>query len=204
MPLLKASPGLRPIAVFEELRRRHGDLSFGSRRTLERRIRQWRALHGPDREVMFRQAHEPGCLGLSDFTAMGDIQITVAGVRLDHMLYHVRLCYGGFEHAHVILSGESFVALAEGLQNALWSAGGAPRQHRTDSLSAAFRNLDADTRTDLTRRFEGQVADLVAAGRLVRVLEDWCPPYNGFYLYYPSRRQLPAALRAFIDFCREQ
>jgi len=56
----------------------------------------------------------------------------------------------------------------------------------------------------LTYAFEGQVADLVAAGRLVRVLEDWCPPYNGFYLYYPSRRQLPAALRAFIDFCREQ
>ena len=56
----------------------------------------------------------------------------------------------------------------------------------------------------LAYAFEGQVADLVAAGRLVRVLEDWCPPYNGFYLYHPSRRQLPAALRAFIDFCREK
>jgi DNA-binding transcriptional LysR family regulator len=55
----------------------------------------------------------------------------------------------------------------------------------------------------LTYAFEGQVADLVAAGRLMRVLEDWCPPYNGFYLYYPSRRQLPAALRAFVDFCRK-
>jgi DNA-binding transcriptional LysR family regulator len=54
----------------------------------------------------------------------------------------------------------------------------------------------------LTYAFEGQVADLVAAGRLMRVLEDWCPPYSGFHLYYPSRRQLPATLRAFIDFCR--
>jgi hypothetical protein len=149
VPLLEAAPGLRPIAVFEELRRRHGDLPF-ARRTLERRIRGWRALHGPEREVIFRQLHEPGRLGLSDFTHMGDLNVTVAGVPLEHMLYHFRLTYGGFEHCHVILGGESFVALAEGLQNALWSAGGAPRRHRTDSLSAAFRNLDADARADLS------------------------------------------------------
>jgi DNA-binding transcriptional LysR family regulator len=48
--------------------------------------------------------------------------------------------------------------------------------------------------------FEGQVADLLRTKKLVRVLEDWCPPYAGFYLYYPSRRQMPAPLRAFIDF----
>ena len=50
--------------------------------------------------------------------------------------------------------------------------------------------------------FEAQVAELIAEGRLVRVLADWCPAYPGFFLYYPSRRQLPAALRAFIDFAR--
>jgi DNA-binding transcriptional LysR family regulator len=48
--------------------------------------------------------------------------------------------------------------------------------------------------------FEEQVRDFIADGRLVRVLEDWCPFYPGFFLYYPSRRQVPAALRAFIDF----
>jgi len=48
--------------------------------------------------------------------------------------------------------------------------------------------------------FESQVQHLIAARKLVRVLEDWCPYYTGFYLYYPGRRQLPAALRAFIDF----
>jgi DNA-binding transcriptional LysR family regulator len=52
--------------------------------------------------------------------------------------------------------------------------------------------------------FEDQVKDLVADGRLVRVLEDWCPYYSGFYLYYPSRRQMPAALRAFVDFVRAE
>lgn len=50
--------------------------------------------------------------------------------------------------------------------------------------------------------FEGQVLELVAQGRLVRVLEDWCPYYGGFYLYYPSRRHMSAALRAFVDFVR--
>lgn len=48
--------------------------------------------------------------------------------------------------------------------------------------------------------FEDEVKTHVAQGRLVRVLEDWCPYYGGFYLYYPSRRQMPAALRAFVDF----
>jgi len=53
--MLKASPGLRPVAILEELLRRHPDLGPGIRRTLERRIRQWRALHGAEREVIFRQ-----------------------------------------------------------------------------------------------------------------------------------------------------
>jgi hypothetical protein len=98
--------------------------------------------------------HEPGRMGLSDFTDMADLSITIAGQPLDHRLYHFRLAYSGFEHAHVVLGGESYVALAEGLQNALWALGGAPREHRSDSLSAAFRNLDRDAREDLTRRYD--------------------------------------------------
>lgn len=158
VPLLQAAPGLRAVAVFEEMLRRHPELPPGIRRTLERRIRAWRALHGEDREVIFRQVHEPGRLGLSDFTDMGALGVTVAGQPLDHLLYHFRLPWSGFEHAHVILGGESFVALAEGLQNALWSAGGTPTHHRSDSLSAAFRNLDAEVKADLTTRYEALCA----------------------------------------------
>jgi len=153
VPMLEAAPGLRAVAVFDEIRRRHPELSPGIRRTLERRIRTWRALYGADQDVIFRQTHEPGCLGLSDFTHMGASRVTIAGEPLKHMLYHFRLVFSGFEHAHVILGGESFVALAEGLQNALWALGGVPLQHRSDSLSAAFRNLDRDAREDLTRRY---------------------------------------------------
>jgi DNA-binding transcriptional LysR family regulator len=56
--------------------------------------------------------------------------------------------------------------------------------------------------TGIAYVFEGMAAAEVAAGRLVRVLEDWCPYYPGIFLYYPSRRQMPAALRAFVDFVR--
>jgi len=103
VPLLRTSPGLRPIAVFEEMRRRHPELGAGTRRTLERRIRSWRALYGPEQDVIFRQVHEPGRLGLSDFTDMRELAITIAGQPLEHRLYHFRLAYSGFEHAHVVL-----------------------------------------------------------------------------------------------------
>jgi hypothetical protein len=140
--------------VLTELRRRHPDLNPNVRRTLERRITAWRALHGPEQDVIFRQEHEPGRLGLSDFTDASALAITIVGLALDHRLYHFRLAFSGFEHAHVVLGGESFVALAEGLQNALWALGGVPKEHRSDSLSGAFRNLTADARQDLTDRYE--------------------------------------------------
>jgi hypothetical protein len=158
VPMLEAAPGLRAVAVFEELQRRHADLPDGVRRTLERRVRLWRALHGAEQDVIFRQIHAPGQMGLSDFTHMGDLGVAIAGVALDHMLYHFRLVCSGFEQSHVILGGESYVALAQGLQNALWALGGAPREHRSDSLSAAFRNLDTDARADLTTRYDALCA----------------------------------------------
>ena len=149
--MLMAAPGIRAVAIFEEMCRRHPEIGQGVRRTLERRIRAWRAVNGPERDVIFRQEHPPGRLGFSDFTDMGKLGIIIAGQPLDHRLYHFRLAFSGFEHAHVILGGESFVALAEGLQNALWTLGGVPEQHRSDSLSAAFRNLDRDAQEDLRR-----------------------------------------------------
>ena len=154
VPMLRAAPGIRAVAVYDEMIRRHPELGEGVRRTLERRIREWRAFNGPERDVIFRQEHPPGRMGLSDFTDMGALGVTVAGEPLAHRLYHFRLAFSGFGHAHVVLGGESFVALAEGLQNALWALGGVPEQHRSDSLSAAFRNLDTQAQEDLTKRYE--------------------------------------------------
>ena len=134
VPMLEAAPGVRAVAIFQEICRRHPDLTVGVRRTLERRVARWRALNGPSRDVMFRQEHPPGRMGLSDFTDMGSLGVTIAGAPLLHRLYHFRFAFSGFAHAHVVLGGESFVALAEGLQNALWALGGVPEQHRSDSL----------------------------------------------------------------------
>ena len=111
VPMLDEAPDLRTVGLFEELMRRHPELGGGVRRTLERRVREWRALHGSEREIMFRQEHPPGQLGLSDFTDAGGLRIAVAGEPLGHRLYHFRLAYSGFSHAHVVLGGESFTAL---------------------------------------------------------------------------------------------
>jgi len=154
VPMLETAPEVRSIAVFDEIVRRHPTLNRNVRRTLERRIRRWKALNGPEQEVIFRQQQVPGRLGLSDFTDMGDVRISIASEPLAHKLYHFRLAYSGWQHAHVVLGGESFVALSEGLQNALWALGAVPKHHRSDSLSAAFRNLSRNAREDLTQRYQ--------------------------------------------------
>jgi hypothetical protein len=154
-PLLETHPGLRPVAVLEEMQRRHPDHDWDRlRRSLERRVRAWRAKHGADREVIFRQDHIPGQQAQSDFTDMADAGVTIAGQTLNHRLYHFVLAYSAWEHAEPVLGGESFTALAVGLQNALFSLGGVPLEHRSDSLSAAFRNLDDDARLDQTHRYD--------------------------------------------------
>jgi hypothetical protein len=158
LPMLQAMPGLRPVTILGELHRRHPSFSSSVRRTLERRVRIWQALHGPEQEVIFRQEHPPGQQGLSDFTDAAELGATVAGQALEHRLYHFRLAFSRWRHAEVVLGGESFVALAEGLQNALWALGGAPLEHRSDSLSAAFRNLERDPLEDQTQRYEALCA----------------------------------------------
>jgi hypothetical protein len=154
-PLLKKNSTLAPTTLFEDLQDRHpGRFANALKRTFQRRVKAWKALYGPDKEIMFRQSKEAGRLGLSDFTELGDIDITLAGQPLDHRLYHFRLPYSGWSHIKVILGGESYTALAEGLQDALQRLGGAPREHRTDSLSAAYKNLSKSEQEDLTERYQ--------------------------------------------------
>jgi hypothetical protein len=155
VPLLEQRPALTATTLFEALQERYPErYGNGKKRTFQRRVTRWKALHGPDKEVMFRQVQEPGRQGLSDFTELKDVAVTIGGAPLAHRLYHFRLAYSGWSYLKIVLGGESFTALAEGLQEALWRLGGAPREHRTDSLSAAYRNLAADDQADLTERYE--------------------------------------------------
>lgn len=156
LPILKRDPAIQAVTLLRHLQLIDPDAFPDDRvrRTLERRVRDWRALHGPERDVIFRQTPEPGRMALSDFTDATELGVTVAGQPLAHRLFHFVLAYSGWEHAAVVLGGESFTALAENLQNALWTLGGVPHEHRTDSLSAAYRNLDADAAADVTARYE--------------------------------------------------
>ena len=158
MPMLTAMPGLRPITLFDEMRRRHPELPDGVRRTLERRVRAWQALHGPEREVIFRQDHPPGAQGLSDFTDAAELGVTIAGQPLAHRLYHFRLAFSGWEHAEVVLGGESFVALAGGLQNALWGLGGGPQSIAATASRRRSATWSDATAADLTARYEALCA----------------------------------------------
>lgn len=152
VPLLRSAPGLTAVTLLEEMQRRQpGRFDTGLLRTLQRRVRGWRALEGEEREVFFAQEHAPGRLALSDFTDAAELGVRIAGEPLEHRLYQFALAYSGWRHAEVVLGGESWVALSGGLQNALWALGGTPAEHRTDSLSAAFNNLAE--REELTRRY---------------------------------------------------
>jgi hypothetical protein len=142
IPLLQTDARLNAVTLLEELQRRYpGQWDSGVLRTLQRRIRMWRAQFGAEREVYFAQEHPPGRQGISDFTVADDLNVEIAGVMFTHRLYQFALAYSGWRHVTVIDSGESFMALSTGLQAALWALGGVPEEHRTDSLSAAFNNL---------------------------------------------------------------
>jgi hypothetical protein len=163
VPLLRHAPRLKAITLLSKLQEAHPGLFPDSmRRTLERRVSQWRALEGPGQEIFFPQEHLPGVQGLSDFTDMRDLLVTIAGAPFDHRLYHFVLAFSHWEYAYVVEGGESFEALSTGLQNALWQAGGCPREHRTDSLSAAFKNLQAEE--DFTARYAALLEHYGMAG----------------------------------------
>lgn len=155
LPMLQQSPSLSALTLLEYLQSKSNtDFPDSLLRTLQRRVKQWRHQEGPSCEVMFRQEHIPGHMGLSDFTNLKGIIVTIQGKPFKHLLYHFRLIYSGFSYMKVVLGGESYAALSEGLQQALWSLGGAPWDHRTDSLSAAFKNRLVDDKEDQTKQYE--------------------------------------------------
>ncbi len=134
---LEAIPGLEAKTLFDALQReKPGDFADGQLRTLQRRIKVWRATEGLAKEVYFPQKHYPGKLCSSDFTDMSKLNITINREKFGHLLYHFVLTYSNWETGTISFS-ESYESLSEGLQNALWELGGVPVRHRTDRLSAA-------------------------------------------------------------------
>ncbi|MDH5657427.1 MAG: IS21 family transposase [Spirochaetia bacterium] len=138
--LMELNEGLEAKTIFEELKKRFPDkFHDGQLRTLQRKIKIWRATKGRAKKTIFPQKHEPGKLGASDFTNMNSLGITIQGRSFNHLIYHFVLTYSNWETGSICFS-ESFESLSEGLQNALWRLGAVPQSHRTDRLSAAVNN----------------------------------------------------------------
>ena len=147
--MLELNCRLEAKTVFEYLQDNNPDrYSNGQLRTLQRKFRQWRALDGPAKEVIFPQIHHPGEKCESDFTSMNLLNITINGERFDHLIYHFILTYSNWQTG-IICYSESFEILSDGFQAAVWELGGVPKIHQTDSLSAAVRNAgNQDTFTE--------------------------------------------------------
>lgn len=158
--LRREGGGLQVRTVLAKLQQDHpGEYPDGLLRTIQRRLSSWRVRHGRGQAVIFPQREEPGRIGYSDFTHASELGVTIAGEPFPHLLYQFRLGFSGWMHAEVVVGGESFAALGSGLRTALAALGGVPRLHRTDSLSAAFRNLERGAADDQTRGYRQLCAD---------------------------------------------
>ena len=137
---LAAAPELEAKILFEDLTRRHDGFQEGQLRTLQRRVRDWRARRGPAKEVFFPQLHRPGEAAQTDFTWATELGITIAGEPLTHMLCHFVLPYSNWQWATVCYS-ESLIALRRGVQSAVFRLGCVPEYHQTDNSTAATHEL---------------------------------------------------------------
>ena len=161
--LLDNESGLKPYAILDWLKQKYnpadgteGDVRVADsiRRTLERRVQQWKLEHGVEQEVVFPQEHHPGDVIAFDFVVMNELNVTIGKKAFQHMMFHAVFTYSNWEYVHLCHS-ESFEALSAGLQDGLHHAGGVPRRVRSDSLSAAVKNLSSD------KEFATQYRDLL-------------------------------------------
>ena len=137
-PLLRNDPTgkLKATTIIDWLAEQHpGRFSASQLRTLQRRLQDWRALHGPDQEVYFPQEHPPGREAQFDFTHCGELKVTIQPYP------HVPADPQPLWRYAEVAAGETFLALQQGLQNALWTLGGVPEVVRSDNTSAATHEL---------------------------------------------------------------
>jgi hypothetical protein len=170
--MLKDVPELEAQTVLELLKKEHPErYSDGHLRTLQRRLRRWRAEQGPEREVWFTQAHRPGEAAQTDFTSTDELGVTIAGQAFLHLLCVTVLPYSNWQWATACLS-ESMVALRRGIQAALFQLGRVPTWHQTDHSTGATHQIarDAEERTfnaeylAMVRHF-GMEARTIAVGK---------------------------------------
>lgn len=151
--LLDRDVRIEAKTILDQLSRQYpGRFQESQLRTLQRRVKSWRARNGPPREVFFPQQHVAARQAQSDFTHMTEVGVRIGGQPFKHLFYHFTLVYSNWEWG-MICASESWESLSEGLQEALWQLGGVPAEHRTDSLTAAVK--PSGGRQAFTERYEG-------------------------------------------------
>jgi len=182
--MLEDSPELEARTIFDDLLERKPDsYVLGQLRTLQRRVRRWRALHGPELEIFFPQQHRPGEAAQTDFTNANELGVTICGEAFPHLVCHTVLPYSRWQSVTICRS-ESMASLRIGLQTALFKLGKTPQFHQTDNSTGATHNISAkelehgdkavgevaEERTGLpkTRAFTGQAS--TQAGFSLRVI----------------------------------
>jgi hypothetical protein len=147
------STALQAKTVLGELRRRHpGQYPKGQLRTLQRRIREWRAEQGPPRDVVFPQEHPAGREAAFDFTHGDELGVTIAGVPFAHLWFTLKASHSKWLYAELSF-GETWEAMCRGLQNGMADAGGVFAVWRHDNLSAATQDLKRGGGRALTTRY---------------------------------------------------
>jgi hypothetical protein len=157
------APELEGRILFEDLMlRRPGVYQEGQLRTFQRRVKVWRAHHGPDKEVFFPQDHRPGEALQTDFTWATELEITIDGIPFPHMLCHVVLPYSNWGWITVCQS-ESMLALRRGVPAALVQLGRVPEFHQTDNSTAATHQVTAaeEALGHGSRNFNAEYLDLM-------------------------------------------
>ena len=155
VPLLKADEAgrLEAKTIIEVLAESYpGQYGEAQLRTMQRRVRQWRAMQGPPKTVYFEQEAQPGREGAFDFTHGTELGVTILGQAFRHLIFQFLLVFSGWRWVGLAF-GETFEALVAGLQGALWDLGGVPHVLRHDNLSAATHELARSGGRALNARF---------------------------------------------------
>jgi hypothetical protein len=166
---LELAPELEGKALFEWLiEERPGKYHDGQLRSFQRETRKWRALNGEGQEVYFPQVHHPGEKMATDFTWMNELEITIAGVKFDHMICHSVLTWSNWECGTVCHS-ESLLALKEGIQKALFRLGHVPKEHWTDNSTAATHELSEGGKRGFNEKYVRLMAHFGMTPRTINI-----------------------------------
>lgn len=150
--MLENSPGLEAKTLMNYLISQDPEkYNFSQLRTMQRKVRDWRAQHGKSKAVIFNQNIRPGKQSQSDFTCMNTLKVTINGELFKHLLFHFILPYSKWESVKLSFS-ESFDSLATGFEKAVWELGAVAPEHRTDNLTAATKAMGSQR--EFTERWQ--------------------------------------------------